>query len=71
MQLMRPRACTTSSFTLAVAVAVKAKTGVFGNFCFKMPRPWIVMDQLNVKQKLYDRGQQYRKFQSLQPDNPV
>lgn len=40
MQLTRPRACTTSSFTLAVAVAVKANTGVFGNFCFKIPRPW-------------------------------
>lgn len=36
---MRPSACTTSSFTLAVAVAVKAKTGVFGNFCFKIPSP--------------------------------
>ena len=40
MQLTRPRACTTSSFTLAVAVAVKANTGVFWNFCFKIPRPW-------------------------------
>lgn len=40
MQLTRPSACTTSSFTLAVAVAVKAKTGVFGNFCFNIPSPW-------------------------------
>lgn len=40
MQLTRPRACTTSSLTLAVAVAVKANTGVVGNFCFKIPRPW-------------------------------
>lgn len=40
MQLTRPRACTTSSLTLAVAVAVNANTGVFGNFCFKIPRPW-------------------------------
>lgn len=40
MQLTRPRAWTTSSLTLAVAVAVKAKTGVLGNFCFKIPRAW-------------------------------
>ena len=42
-QFVRPRACTTSSLTLAVAVAVKARTGVCGNFCFKRPRCWEII----------------------------
>uniref|UniRef100_A0A2P2N5N9 Uncharacterized protein n=1 Tax=Rhizophora mucronata TaxID=61149 RepID=A0A2P2N5N9_RHIMU len=37
MQFMRLRACTTSSFTLAVAVAVRANTGVLSNFFFRIP----------------------------------
>ena len=51
MQLISPRAWTTSSFTLAVAVAVRANTGILGNFCFKIPRPWRFKGALIKTQK--------------------